>query len=133
MAIGKRIDAATLMVQNETAKALQGILEHLDKAEREKLKKLPIPGFCPHVLATTARLANGQLPIEDGEVAIAQALVKDMADGVNNVIQFGAMGNGEVTQTIALSGNANWSDLQSFVSEGLDHLSAGKALAGARR
>lgn len=133
MAIGKRIDAATLTVQNETVKALQGILEHLDKAEREKLKKLPIPGFCPHVLATTARLANGQLPIEDGEVAIAQALVKDMADGVNNVIQFGPMGNGELTQTIALSGNANWSDLQSFVSESLDHLSAGKALAGARR
>jgi hypothetical protein len=132
MAIGKRIDAATVTVQNETAKALKGILEHLDKAEKEKLKRIPIPGFCPHVLATTARLANGQLPIEDGEVVIAQALVKDMADGVNNVIQFGAMGNGELTQTIALSGNANWSDLQSFVGESLDHLSAGQ-LAGARR
>lgn len=132
MAIGKRIDAATVTVQNETAKALKGILEHLDKAEKEKLKRIPIPGFCPHVLATTARLANGQLPIEDGEVVIAQALVKDMADGVNNVIQFGAMGNGELTQTIALSGNANWSDLQSFVTESLDHLSAGQ-LAGARR
>ncbi len=132
MAIGKRIDAATVTVQNETAKALKGILEHLDKAEKEKLKRIPIPGFCPHVLATTARLANGQLPIEDGEVVIAQALVKDMADGVNNVIQFGAMGSGELTQTIALSGNANWSDLQSFVTESLDHLSAGQ-LAGARR
>lgn len=132
MAIGKRIDAATVTVQNETAKALKGILEHLDKAEKEKLKRIPIPGFCPHVLATTARLANGQLPIEDGEVVIAQALVKDMADGVNNVIQFGAMGNGELTQTIALSGNANWSDLQSFVTESLDHLTAGQ-LAGARR
>jgi hypothetical protein len=132
MAIGKRIDAATVTVQNETAKALKGILEHLDKAEKEKLKRIPIPGFCPHVLATTARLANGQLPIEDGEVVIAQALVKDMAEGVNNVIQFGAMGNGELTQTIALSGNANWSDLQSFVGESLDHLSAGQ-LAGARR
>ena len=132
MAIGKRIDAATVTVQNETAKALKGILEHLDKAEKEKLKRIPIPGFCPHVLATTARLANGQLSIEDGEVVIAQALVKDMADGVNNVIQFGAMGNGELTQTIALSGNANWSDLQSFVTESLDHLSAGQ-LAGARR
>jgi hypothetical protein len=132
MAIGKRIDAATVTVQNETAKALKGILEHLDKAEKEKLKRIPIPGFCPHVLATTARLANGQLPIEDGEVVIAQALVKDMAEGVNNVIQFGAMGNGELTQTIALSGNANWSDLQSFVGESLDHLSAGQ-LAGVRR
>ena len=132
MAIGKRIDAATVTVQNETAKALKGILEHLDKAEKEKLKRIPIPGFCPHVLATTARLANGQLPIEDGEVVIAQALVKDMEDGVNNVIQFGAMGNGELTQTIRLSGNANWSDLQSFVGESLDHLSAGQ-LAGARR
>ena len=59
--------------------------------------------------------------------------MKDMAEGVNNVIQFGAMGNGELTQTIALSGNANWSDLQSFVAESLDHLSAGQALAGARR
>ena len=132
MAIGKRIDAATVTVQNETAKALKGILEHLDKAEKEKLKRIPIPGFCPHVLATTARLANGQLSIEDGEVVIAQALVKDMADGVNNVIQFGAMGNGELTQTTVLSGNANWSDLQSFVGESLDHLSAGQ-LAGARR
>ena len=132
MAIGKRIDAATVTVQNETAKALKGILEHLDKAEKEKLKRISIPGFCPHVLATTARLANGQLSIEDGEVVIAQALVKDMADGVNNVIQFGAMGNGELTQTIVLSGNANWSDLQSFVGESLEHLSAGQ-LAGARR
>ena len=126
MAIGKRIDAATVTVQNETAKALKGILEHLDKAEKEKLKRIPIPAFCPAVLATLARLGNGLLPIEDGEVVIAQALVKDMAEGVNNVIQFGAMGNGELTQTIALSGNANWSDLQSFVGESLDHLSAGQ-------
>lgn len=132
MAIGKRIDAATVTVQNETAKALKGIIEHLDKAEKEKLKRIPIPGFCPALLAALARLGNGLLPIEDGEVVIAQALVKDMAEGVNNVIQFGAMGNGELTQTIALSGNANWSDLQSFVGESLDHLSAGQ-LAGARR
>ena len=132
MAIGKRIDVATVTVQNETAKALKGIIEHLDKAEKEKLKRIPIPCFCPAVLAALARLGNGLLPIEDGEVVIAQALVKDMAEGVNNVIQFGAMGNGELTQTIALSGNANWSDLQNFVGESLDHLSAGQ-LAGARR
>ena len=132
MAIGKRINAATVTVQNETAKALQGILEQLDKAEKEKLKRTRIPAGCPIVLATLGRLANGQLPIEDGEVVIAQALVKDMADGVNNVIQFGSMGNGELTQNMVLSGNANWSDLQSFIGESLDHLSAGQ-LAGARR
>ena len=34
-------------VQNETAKALQGILEHLDKAEREKLKQHPYTWFLP--------------------------------------------------------------------------------------
>jgi hypothetical protein len=132
MAIGKQIDAATVMVQNETAKALKEILEQLDKAEKEKLKRIPIRGACPGILAMLARLGNGQVPIEDGEAVIAQALVKDMADGVINVIQFGAMGNGELTQTMALSGNANWSDLQSFVGESLDHLSAGQ-LAGARR
>ncbi len=132
MAIGKRINAATVTVQNETAKALQGILEQLDKAEKEKLKRTRIPAFCPAVLATLARLGNGLLPIEDGEVVIAQALVKDMAEGVSNVIQFGAMGSGEVTQAIALSGNANWSDLQSFIGESLDHLTAGQ-LAGVQR
>ena len=132
MAIGKRIDAATVTVQKETAKALQGILEQLDKAEKEKLKRTRIRAICPGVLVGLERLANGLLPIEDGEVVIAQALVQDMAEGVNSMIQFGAMGNGELTQTIALSGNANWSDLQSFVTESLDHLTAGQ-LAGARR
>jgi hypothetical protein len=132
MAIGKRIDAATVTVQNETTKALKGIFEHLDKAEKEKLRAMRVPGRCPAVLEGLERLANGKIPIEDGEMVIAQALVKDMAEGVNNMIQFGAMGSGEVTQAIALSGDANWSDLQSFVGESLDHLSAGQ-LAGARR
>ena len=65
MAIGKRIDAATLTVQNETVKALQGILEHLDKAEREKLKKFPIPGFSTAMpLAVLTRLLPIKLPRE---------------------------------------------------------------------
>ncbi len=50
-------------VQNETAKALKGIIEHLDKAEKEKLKRIPIPGFCPALLA--ALCAPGQWTITD--------------------------------------------------------------------
>lgn len=133
MAISKRIDAATLTVQKETAKALQEIQAQLDVAESENLKSMVIKGACPKFLRCLIRLGNGQQPIEGGEVIIAQALVSDMADGVNDMLQFGSMGGGELTQTIALGGKANWSDLQSFVGESLDHLPAGQRLAGARR
>ena len=133
MAIGKRIDAATLTVKKETAKALQSIHAQLAVAEGEKLKTMVLKGACPKVIRCLGRLGKGQLPIDDGEVMVAQALVTDMADGISDMLQFGSMANGELTQTIALNGSANWSDLQSFVAESLDHFSSDQRLAGGRR
>ncbi len=122
MAIAKRIDEATSTVQDGLRTSLQQINAQLDQAEQENRRMFQLRGACPWVLQQLGRLGAGQIPLEEGEAVVAQALVTDMANGVKDVIQFGSMGNTEVHQTVALGGGASWSALQSFVGESLDHL-----------
>jgi hypothetical protein len=122
MAVGKRIVEATSSVQEDLRTALKKINAQLNQAEQDKTRVSPIIAGCPWVLEQLGRLGAGQLPLEDGEAIMAQALVTEMAHGVNDVIQFGSLSNREVTQTIALDGRVSWGALQNFVGESLEHL-----------
>jgi hypothetical protein len=81
------------------------------------------------VLAVLARLGAGQISIEHGEVAIAQALVLDVGNGVSDDLGFGRQAGVEQvqTQTITLAERSSWTALQGLVREGRDHAVAFRA------
>lgn len=109
MSVSDRIQESTRRVEAMTLEALQSIQKALDDAERQNVRKVEIKGRCPRVLAALGRLGAGLIPMDQGEVAIAQALVLDVSNGVSEDLGFGRQANAELvqtqTQTISLAGD----------------------------
>ena len=127
MSVSDRIQESTKRVEAMTLEALQSIQKALDDAERQNLRTVEIKGRrCPRVLATLSRLGAGLIPMDQGEVAIAQTLVLDGSNGVSEDLGYGRQADAEQisTQTIAVADRSTMSAMRSAVSGGLRHAEA---------
>jgi hypothetical protein len=129
MSVSDRIQESTKRVEARTRDALAYIEKALDDAERQNLRTLELRASCPRILAVLARLGGGQIPIEHGEVAIAQAAVLDVANGVSDDLGFGRQAGAEqvATQTITLAASGNLSELQNLTKAVIRHAVAFQA------
>jgi hypothetical protein len=123
MSVSDRIQESTRRVEAMTLEALRGIEKALDNAERQNLRVLELRGDCPRVLAALGRLGAGLIPMDQGEVAIAQALVLDVSNGVSEDLGFGHQADAKQisTQMVTVAERSTISAMQSAGRGAIDH------------
>jgi len=129
MSVSSRIQESTKRVEARTLDALRSLEKALDNAEGQNLRTLELRASCPRVLVVLGRVGGGLIPIDRGEVAFAQALVRDVGNGVSEDLGFGRQAGAEQvsTQTITLRQQGSLTALQGLVRGGIEHAVAFQA------